>query len=186
MWCFPASPCPIRCGFLHLASIKWNIRRANGKNTRNQKSDTKRFSPAPRRQKTSCSFSSYTFTFSYYLVLRLVLGSTRCVSKLEAGQFVVRVYCSQSRCGKKQEEHKVKDGEKQVEREPGEVAQVQVLNLKLIAQQILAKFGFHCAPKICLCLIRGNFLLFFWFFFLFPLHLLSSASSSVSFVLCSF
>lgn len=53
-----------------------------------------------------------------------------------------------------------------------EAAQVQVLNLKLIAQQILAKFRFHCAPKICLCLIRGNFLLFFWFYFLFHLLLL--------------
>lgn len=52
-----------------------------------------------------------------------------------------------------------------------EAAQVQVLNLKLIAQQILAKFRFHCAPKICLCLIRGNFLLFFGFF-LFHLLLL--------------
>lgn len=93
------------------------------------------------------------------------LGSTRCASKLEAGQFVVRVYCSQSRCGKKQEEREAKKEGEQVK-----AAQVQVLNLKLIAQQILAKFRFHCAPKICLCLIRGNFLLFFWSFLFHLLH----------------
>lgn len=74
-WRPPCDASQLRLALFAVASFIWRalneiLEEQNGENTRNQKSDTKRFSPAPRRQKTSYCFSSYTFAFSYYLVLQ--------------------------------------------------------------------------------------------------------------------
>lgn len=116
-----------------------------------------------------------SFTFSFYFVLRL-LPRQRTLCCLETWGRPICCTCLLLSISMRQKARRTWGEGGRGVRASGvslrEAAQVQVLNLKLIAQQILAKFRFHCAPKICLCLIRGNFLLFFWFFFLFHLLLL--------------
>lgn len=115
-----------------------------------------------------------TFTFSFYFVLRL-LPRQRTLCCLETWGRPICCTCLLLSISMRQKARRTwSEGGRGVRASGAslrEAAQVQVLNLKLIAQQILAKFRFHCAPKICLCLIRGNFLLFSGFF-LFHLLLL--------------